>query len=319
MGTTANPALIVTAAGFPLAFVFGLTAARTNFCTMGAMSDIVNMGSWARMRTWMLAVAVAILGTAWLSYSGQVDLAKSVPQRPELPWLSLLVGGALFGSGMTLAGGCANRNLVRLGGGSVRSLVVLSFLAIASYMALKGLFAQWRATGSTRCASTWPPLAGATPAWPRRLRRPAASRHASRCRSPRRSWAGACWRSCSRTPAIAATRAKSSARSCSGAVIVAGWYVTGHLGFGENPDTLENVYFAHQHAHAGVAQLRVAAGLRAGAADAVDRQVAAPDVRHGRRAGHHRGVQRMRSRHAAFAGRASRRWPTCAASWRALS
>jgi hypothetical protein len=29
-----------------------------------------------------------------------------------------------------------------------------------------------------------------------------------------------------------------------GALVVAGWYVTGHLGFGENPDTLEEVYFA---------------------------------------------------------------------------
>jgi len=46
---------------------------------------------------------------------------------------------------MTMAGGCANKNLVRLGGGSVRSLVVLVFMAIASYMTLKGLFGQWRA------------------------------------------------------------------------------------------------------------------------------------------------------------------------------
>ena len=64
MDTSANPGLIVIGGGFALAFVFGLTAARTNFCTMGALSDIVNMGSWVRMRTWMLAVAVAMLGTA---------------------------------------------------------------------------------------------------------------------------------------------------------------------------------------------------------------------------------------------------------------
>ena len=51
----------------------------------------------------------------------------------------------LFGIGMTLAGGCVNKNLIRLGGGSVRSLVVLAFMAIAAYMTLKGLFGQWRA------------------------------------------------------------------------------------------------------------------------------------------------------------------------------
>ena len=47
---------------------------------------------------------------------------------------------------MTLAGGCANKNLMRVGGGSVRSLVVLTFLAISAYMTLKGLFGQWRAS-----------------------------------------------------------------------------------------------------------------------------------------------------------------------------
>ena len=145
MGSAASPGTIVVAGGFLLAFVFGLAAARTNFCIMGALSDVVNMGSWARIRMWMLAVAVAIAGTAALSFAGQADLAQSLPQRTALPWLSLLVGGALFGVGMTLAGGCANRNLLRAGGGSVRSLVVLAFLAIASYMTLKGLFAQWRA------------------------------------------------------------------------------------------------------------------------------------------------------------------------------
>ena len=29
-----------------------------------------------------------------------------------------------------------------------------------------------------------------------------------------------------------------------GLVVVAGWYVTGHLGYGENPDTLEKTFFA---------------------------------------------------------------------------
>ena len=33
---------------------------------------------------------------------------------------------------MTIAGGCANKNLLRLGGGSIRSLVVLAFAAISA-------------------------------------------------------------------------------------------------------------------------------------------------------------------------------------------
>jgi uncharacterized membrane protein YedE/YeeE len=241
---TADPGLTVVATGFVLAFVFGLVAARTNFCTMGAVSDVVNMGSWGRMRTWMLAVAVAILGTTLLSYTGQVDLAKSIPQRPVLPWLSLLVGGLLFGVGMTLAGGCVNRNLVRLGGGSIRSLVVLAFLAIASYMALKGLFAQWRASlldpvridlaalgwSDSSLATALARLTGLAPRTSLLLTSFAA--------------AGALL-----VFVFKDRRFRSNTRQVSGAIVLgalvaAGWYVTGHLGYGQSPETLEDVYFA---------------------------------------------------------------------------
>ena len=46
---------------FGLGMVFGATAHRTNFCTMGAISDMVFMGDWNRFRAWMLAIAVAAL------------------------------------------------------------------------------------------------------------------------------------------------------------------------------------------------------------------------------------------------------------------
>jgi hypothetical protein len=72
---------MVIGGGFAVAFVFGLVANKTNFCTMGALSDIVNMGHWGRMRMWLLTIAVAIVGTTALSATGQVDLAKSVAAK----------------------------------------------------------------------------------------------------------------------------------------------------------------------------------------------------------------------------------------------
>jgi uncharacterized protein len=242
MGSIPNLAVLVVAAGFALAFVFGFTAARTNFCTMGALSDIVNMGSWARMRTWMLALAVAMLGTAWLALAGQIDIAKAVQLRPVVPWLSLLAGGALFGVGMTIAGGCANRNLVRLGAGSVRSLVVLAFMAIASYMALKGLFAQWRsdwldpvridlaAFGWTDAslATAFAKITGLAP-------RAALALVAA-------VLGGGLLVFVLRDRRYRANRIQIVGGFVLGAVVAAGWYVTGHLGYGENPDTLETVF-----------------------------------------------------------------------------
>ena len=71
-----NPASLVPAVawgGFLLAFVFGFVGNRTNFCTMGAVSDVVNMGDWNRMRMWLLAIAVAIVGANALEFAGVVE------------------------------------------------------------------------------------------------------------------------------------------------------------------------------------------------------------------------------------------------------
>ncbi len=237
-------AALVVGSGFVIAFVFGLVAAKSNFCTMGALADIVNMGHWGRMRMWLLAAAVAIAGTALLSYSGQVDLSKSVAQRPSLPWLSLALGGLLFGVGMTLAGGCANKNLVRAGGGSVRSLVVLTFVAIASYMTLKGLFGHWRARWLDPLridlgARGWADqgldtaLAQATGIDPKAALLGVAA-----------AIALALAAFVFKDRRFRANGVQVGSAIVLGLLVVAGWYVTGHLGFGENPDTLENMFFA---------------------------------------------------------------------------
>ncbi len=229
---------------FVLAFVFGAVANRSNFCTMGAISDIVNMGHWSRMRMWLLAVAVAMLASQGLDLAGVVDLGKAVVRRPVLNWLSLASGGVLFGIGMSIAGGCANKNLVRLGGGSVRSLVVLVIMAISAYMTLKGLFGQWRSNwldpvSINLGAAGWKDqglgsaLAHFIGLEPRRAQLVATALVAlvllvfafmdRRFRAnPLQVFGGL----------------------VIGLVVAAGWYVSGHLGYGENPETLETIFHA---------------------------------------------------------------------------
>jgi hypothetical protein len=137
------PAL-VTWLAFGLAFVFGATAQRCSFCTMGAIIDIVSIGEWRRMRMWLLAIAVAILGTNALWAASLIDLSKSFYVGNNLIWLSHLAGGLLFGFGMTLASGCGSRTLIRLGAGNLKSLVVVVFLALAAYLTLRGVLAVLR-------------------------------------------------------------------------------------------------------------------------------------------------------------------------------
>jgi len=144
MQETTNLAATVAWWGFGLAFILGAVVNRTNFCTMGAVSDVVNMGDWNRMRMWLLAIAVAIVGANTLQLMGLVDLSKSIFQLPNFNWLNYIVGGALFGVGMTLGSGCGNKTLVRIGGGNLKSVVVFVFLGISAYMTIKGLFGAWR-------------------------------------------------------------------------------------------------------------------------------------------------------------------------------
>lgn len=129
---------------FLLAMVFGAVAFKTNFCTMGAVSDWVNMGDKGRLRAWFLAIGIAILGAQGLQYLGLVDLGKSIYLTSNFSWLGHGVGGLCFGIGMTLGSGCGQRTLVRAGGGNLKSLVVMLVLGVTAYATARGLLALVR-------------------------------------------------------------------------------------------------------------------------------------------------------------------------------
>jgi len=135
---------IVGLGGFGIGLVFGAVAQATNFCTMGAISDLVLMGDGRRFRAWLLAIAVAIIGTQALHFGGVIDINKAIYLTPNLGWLGAIIGGLMFGFGMTQAGGCGSRTLVRLGAGNLKSLIVAVGLGIFAYTTLRGLLALAR-------------------------------------------------------------------------------------------------------------------------------------------------------------------------------
>jgi uncharacterized membrane protein YedE/YeeE len=143
-------------AAFGLAAVFGAIAQRTHFCTMGAVADIVNIGDWSRMRMWALAIGVAMLGFNTMAYLGWVEAGKSFYAGSRLIWLSNLLGGALFGVGMVLASGCGSKTLVRIGGGSLKAVVVFVVLAIAAYATMRGIVGVARVATVDAVAVTLP-------------------------------------------------------------------------------------------------------------------------------------------------------------------
>ena len=120
---------------FAIALVMGAVVNKTNFCTMGAVSDWVNMGDTGRLRAWILAIAVGVLGVTALEAAGLVNVGGTFPpyRQNNLVWLENVLGGVLFGIGMTLASGCGNKTLVRIGGGNLKSVMVLLVIGLIAY------------------------------------------------------------------------------------------------------------------------------------------------------------------------------------------
>lgn len=121
--------------GFIIAFIMGAVVNKTNFCTMGAISDWVNIGDMGRWRAWLLAITVAIAGVLLLEAAGLAKPGDSFPpyRGGDLLIAEHLLGGLLFGIGMTLASGCGNKNLIRVGAGNIKSLIVLLVIGAITY------------------------------------------------------------------------------------------------------------------------------------------------------------------------------------------
>jgi len=124
---------------FAIAVVMGTVTNKTNFCAMGAVSDWVNIGHTGRMRAWVFSMAVALAGVIALEAAGIINLSNETfpPYRTaNFAWIRYLLGGFLFGVGMTLASGCGNKTLVRIGSGNLKSFVVLAVGSVCAYLML---------------------------------------------------------------------------------------------------------------------------------------------------------------------------------------
>ena len=227
-------------ATFALSVLFGAIAQRTHFCTMGAVSDIVNIGDWSRMRMWVLAMGVAIVGFNAMVGLGWVDASKTLYGGPRVIWLSALVGGLMFGFGMVLASGCGSKTLVRIGAGNLKSVVVFLVLGLAAYATLRGITGVLRVntvdavTLDVAAGQDLPSIVSAGAGWSKNMA----------------AWTlglvvgGACigW-------ALARPEGRTTDNLLAGlgigAVIVGVWWVSGVLGHvAEDPNTLQEGFVA---------------------------------------------------------------------------
>ncbi len=225
---------------FLISALFGAIVHRTHFCTMGAISDIVNMGDWTRMRMWIMAIGVAMMGFHAMAALGWIDPTQTIYYSGRVIWLSALVGGALFGFGMVLASGCGSKTLVRMGGGSLKAVVVFFVMGVAAFATLRGITAVLRDRTVDRVAIDMQP-GSALPSW----LAPLVGWDASAA-----AWVGVVF---GLGLVVWAARSEGFRRSPDawlaglgiGGTVVGMWWVSGHLGFvAEHPETLEAVFVA---------------------------------------------------------------------------
>src|SRR5207302_2993298 len=141
MDSVAN---IVVLAGLSIGVVYGAVGLLSDFCLMSSLRGWWAQGDSRLVRTYALAVGVAIAATQLLATRGMVDLGKSIYLQPTFSVPLMFFGGLLFGYGMVLSNGCGSRALVLLGRGNLRSFVVVIVLGIFAEMTLKGLIAPAR-------------------------------------------------------------------------------------------------------------------------------------------------------------------------------
>ena len=130
--------------GIVIGLMYGAVGLLSGFCLMSSMRGWLAEGDGRLVRSYALAIAVAIAASQFLAGGGMVDLNKSIYLQTSFSPAVLFLGGLLFGYGMVLSNGCGSRALVLLGRGNLRSFVVVIVLAIAAQMTLKGLIAPAR-------------------------------------------------------------------------------------------------------------------------------------------------------------------------------
>ena len=137
-------AILLPVAGLLSGTALGFIARRNFFCTLSALEQHWYGGNSSGVRTWVLATTIAIILTQTMVVTGWFEPTNSFYLTPNFGWLGAMIGGLSFGLGMALVGTCGYGALVRLGGGSLKSLMAVMVLGLTALSTQRGLLAFGR-------------------------------------------------------------------------------------------------------------------------------------------------------------------------------
>lgn len=124
--------------------LLGLAARLGRFCTLGAIEDVLYGGSDTRLRMWAVAIGTAVIGSFTLMGTGFLTAGDTY--YLSISWIpaASIIGGLMFGYGMAMSGNCGYGAIARLGGGDLRSFVIVLVMGVSAYMVLAGPLAPLR-------------------------------------------------------------------------------------------------------------------------------------------------------------------------------
>lgn len=106
----------------------GIIIQRTRFCFVRAFREPFMTGNAEMTKAVALAVMISVIGFAILKWTDLREWETFV--FPGF-WLGSLIGGIIFGIGMTISGGCASGSLWRAGEGHIKLWVSLVGFALS--------------------------------------------------------------------------------------------------------------------------------------------------------------------------------------------
>jgi len=136
--------------------LLGLAARLGRFCTLGAIEDHTFGGSSKRLAMWGFAIGLAVIGSHLALRVGAANLTDSFYLNLTWSPIASVIGGLAFGYGMALAGNCGYGAIARLGGGDLRSFVIVLVMGVATYFTLSGplAFARIEVFGAAQIATS---------------------------------------------------------------------------------------------------------------------------------------------------------------------
>ena len=139
-----SPPVLAGGAGLLGGIVLGYAARMGDFCTLNAIESAVYGGDQRRARLWGVVLGVAIITLFVAEALGFALITQSPYHMIAFNPLAAILGGLLFGYGMALAGNCGFGALVRLGGGDLRSFLIVMMMAVSGFITLAGPLSHLR-------------------------------------------------------------------------------------------------------------------------------------------------------------------------------